>query len=86
MHPPASRDPNERVDVKVVQARLRARPGRDTLDTYGHLWPDRADTSRAAVTAVHTERRESTLLRNLSAKPRLVVDEGVTTLIPQGEL
>lgn len=37
-----------RLDVKVVQARLRHASAKTTLDTYGHLWPDRDDTSRAA--------------------------------------
>ncbi|GAB2982131.1 hypothetical protein GCM10027076_19990 [Nocardioides montaniterrae] len=30
-----------------------------TLDAYGHLWPDRDDTSRAAVAAVYRERTPS---------------------------
>lgn len=37
------------LDVKVVQARLRHASAKTTLDTYGHLWPDSDDTSRAAV-------------------------------------
>jgi hypothetical protein len=45
-------------DVKVVQARLRHASAKTTLDTYGHLWPDRDDTSRAAVAAVYKERAE----------------------------
>jgi integrase len=28
-------------DVKTVQAPLRHAPAKTTLDTYGHLWPDR---------------------------------------------
>jgi len=44
------------LDVKVVQARLRHASAKTTLDTYGHLWPDRDDTSRAAVAAVYKER------------------------------
>jgi integrase len=32
------------LDVKVVQARRRHASARTTLDTYGHLWPDRDDT------------------------------------------
>jgi integrase len=43
------------LDVKVVQTRLRHASAKTTLDTYGHLWPDRDDTSRAAVAAVYTE-------------------------------
>lgn len=46
------------LDVKVVQARLRHASAKTTLDTYGHLWPDRDDTSRAAVAAVYKEREE----------------------------
>lgn len=41
------------LDVKVVQARLRHASAKTTLDTYGHLWPDRDDSSRAAVAAVY---------------------------------
>ncbi len=46
------------LDVKVVQARLRHASAKTTLDTYAHLWPDRDDTSRAAVAAVYKERAE----------------------------
>ena len=28
-----------------------------TLDAYGYLWPDRDDTSRAAVAAAYNERK-----------------------------
>jgi integrase len=44
------------LDVKVVQARLRHASAKTTLDTYGHLWPDRDDASRAAVGAVYQAR------------------------------
>lgn len=44
------------VDVKIVQARLRHASAKTTLDTYGHLWPDRDDTSRAAVAKVYALR------------------------------
>ncbi|MCC2032181.1 tyrosine-type recombinase/integrase [Microbacterium allomyrinae] len=40
------------LDVKVVQARMRHASATVTLNTYGHLWPDTDDTSRAAVAAV----------------------------------
>jgi len=46
------------LDVKVVQARLRHASAKTTLDTYGHLWPDRDDSSRAAVAAIYREREE----------------------------
>lgn len=38
-------------DVKVVQARLRHASAKTTLDTYGHLWPDADESTRAAVGA-----------------------------------
>jgi integrase len=38
-------------DVKVVQARLRHASAKTTLDTYGHLWPDSDDSTRAAIDA-----------------------------------
>lgn len=43
------------LDVKVVQARLRHASAKTTLDTYGHLWPDSDDTSRAGYQR-HSER------------------------------
>jgi integrase len=36
-------------DVKVVQTRMRHASAKTTLDTYGHLWPDSDDSTRAAV-------------------------------------
>jgi Phage integrase family len=39
-------------DVKVVQARLRHASAKTTLDTYGHLWPDTDESTRAAIDAV----------------------------------
>lgn len=44
------------LDVKVVQARLRHASAKTTLDTDGHLWPDRDESSRAAVAAVYRQR------------------------------
>lgn len=38
--------------VKVVQERLGHASASETLDTYGHLWPDSEDRTRAAVDAV----------------------------------
>jgi integrase len=38
-------------DVKTVQARLRHASAKTTLDTYGHLWPDRDESTKAAVEA-----------------------------------
>ncbi|MEV8272692.1 site-specific integrase [Microbacterium sp. NPDC077184] len=39
------------LDIKTVQARLRHASAKTTLDTYGHMWPDRDESSRAAVAA-----------------------------------
>lgn len=46
-------------DVKTVQARLRHASAKTTLDTYGHMWPDRDESTRAAVEAVFTARADS---------------------------
>ena len=46
-------------DVKTVQARLRHASAGTTLDTYGHLWPDRDESTRAAVNAVLADRADS---------------------------
>ena len=46
-------------DVKTVQARLRHTSAKTTLDTYGHLWPDRDESTRAAVEAVFQDRADS---------------------------
>ena len=37
------------LSVKVVQARLGHATAAETLDTYGHLWPDDEDRTREAV-------------------------------------
>ena len=42
------------LDVKVVQARLRHASAKTTLDTYGHLWPDSDDSTKAAINDVIT--------------------------------
>ncbi|WP_338041451.1 tyrosine-type recombinase/integrase [Microbacterium esteraromaticum] len=39
------------LDIKTVQARVRHGSAKHTLDTYGHLWPDRDESSRSAVAA-----------------------------------
>jgi integrase len=46
-------------DVKTVQARLRHASAKTTLDTYGHMWPDRDESTRAAVEAVFAARADS---------------------------
>jgi integrase len=45
-------------DVKTVQTRLRHASAKTTLDTYGHIWPGRDASTRAAVDAVITARPE----------------------------
>jgi integrase len=37
------------LDVKVVQSRLRHASAVTTLNTYGHMFPDKDETARAAV-------------------------------------
>ena len=44
-------------DVKTVQARMRHASAKTTLDTYGHLWPDRDESTRATIEAVFVTRR-----------------------------
>ncbi len=46
------------LDVKVVQARMRHGSAKTTLDTYGHLWPDSDDSTRAAINRVIAARSE----------------------------
>ncbi len=38
--------------MKVVQSRLGHASAVETLDVYGHLWPDSEDATRAAVDLV----------------------------------
>ena len=47
------------LDVKVVQARLRHVSAKTTLDTYSHLWPDKDESARAAVSNVLAARADS---------------------------
>jgi Phage integrase, N-terminal SAM-like domain len=42
--------------LHVVRPQLRA--AKTTLDTYGHLWPDRDESTRAAVEAVFADRAD----------------------------
>ena len=45
-------------DVKTVQTRLRHASAKTSLDTYGHMWPDRDESTRATIEAVFTARAE----------------------------
>lgn len=47
------------LDVKVVQKSLRHSSAKTTLDTYGHMWPDKEESARAAVAQVLGERLNS---------------------------
>jgi integrase len=38
--------------VKTVQARLGHATAQQTLDVYGHLWPDSEERTRAALEAL----------------------------------
>lgn len=46
-------------DVKVVQTRLRHASATTTLNTYGHMWPDADESSRAAVALVLAAREDN---------------------------
>src|SRR5579864_9525219 len=48
-------------DVKTVQARLRHASAKTTLDTYGHIWPGRDESTRAAVITAQTEQHPGDL-------------------------
>ena len=43
------------LNVKVVQSRLGHATATETLDTYGHLFPDDADLGRGAIEAMFDE-------------------------------
>jgi integrase len=44
------------LDVKVVQKCLRHSSAKTTLDTYGHMWPDKEESAKEAVAKVLGER------------------------------
>jgi integrase len=45
--------------VKVVQKALGHASARETLDTYGHLWPDSEDLTRRSIDAAFGSRAAS---------------------------
>jgi integrase len=47
------------LDVKTVQARMRHKLATTTLNTYGHLWPDKDESSKAVVATVYAGRESS---------------------------
>jgi integrase-like protein len=46
-------------DVKTVQARMRHSSAKTTLDVYGHMWPERDETTRTAIGGVIAARLAS---------------------------
>ncbi|WP_402843719.1 tyrosine-type recombinase/integrase [Microbacterium sp. GXS0129] len=44
------------LDIKTVQKRLRHKTAQQTLDVYGHLWPDKDESSKMVVANVLRER------------------------------
>lgn len=56
------------LDVKVVQKSLRHASAKTTLDVYGHMWPDKEESARAAVAEVLAARADS-----VRTKPRLAL-------------
>ena len=46
-------------DVKVVQKRMRHASAMTTLNTYGHMWADADESTRAAVAGVLAARAGS---------------------------
>ena len=44
-----ARNPRTGESVKVIQARLGHKSAVETLDTYGHLWPDTEVRTRSAI-------------------------------------
>jgi integrase len=47
------------LDVKVVQTRLRHASAVTTLNMYGHMFPDKDESARAAVAAALAARADS---------------------------
>ena len=50
------------------RARLRHASAKTTLDTYGHLWPDSDDSTRAAVDVVLAARAGKDNLRTVEGQ------------------
>lgn len=56
------------LDVKVVQARLRHASAMTTLNTYGHMWPDSDESSKAAVAGALAAFEDSAPVHNSRTK------------------
>lgn len=50
---------SEGLDVKVVQRCMRHASAKTTLDVYGHMFPDKEESARAAITKVFAARADS---------------------------
>jgi hypothetical protein len=50
---------DEACDVKTVQARMRHASAKTTLDVYGHMCPEKDETTRAAIGGVIAARMAS---------------------------
>jgi len=50
---------NAGLDIKTVQTRLRHASAKTTLDTYGHMFPDQDETTRAAISGVMAGRNQN---------------------------
>jgi hypothetical protein len=55
-------------DIKTVQARMRHRSARTTLDTYGHQWPDADESTRSAIPSGIADRVDSVTAANQPAE------------------
>lgn len=60
------------LDVKVVQARMRHKNATTTLNTYGHLWPDKDETARSAVAAAMANGRSESPVSPQSETHRVI--------------
>jgi len=47
------------LDIKTVQIRMRHASGKTTIDTYGHMFPDTEDATRAAIAKVIAARAQT---------------------------
>lgn len=77
-HTAASMAINANANVKVVQQMLGHATATETLDTYGHLWPDRLDEVSLAM----NEAREIALRRDSSSR---LPDGNLTAEDPEPE-
>lgn len=55
------------LDIKTVQTRMRHDWASTTLDVYGHIFPDRDESARAAVAGVLAARADSVRTEGRSA-------------------